>query len=95
MSDTNILNDSESVFQNPLAPVLVELIRELSSTRAVLHEAVTMLGEQERKLDRERASRLHLLKEYRAIVGGHTRGDTRQRLEPTEHPRMDERRQAA
>lgn len=76
MSDTNIVTENDTVSQNALAPVVVGLIRALSmereaheSTRVVLREAVAMMGEQDRQIDRERASRLHLLEQYRELVG--------------------------
>ena len=85
MNDTNIVNENGPVPQNPLAPVVVGLIRALSmereahdSTRVVLHQAVEMMGDQDRKLDRERASRLHLLAQYRDLLNGRTKAVERQ-----------------
>jgi hypothetical protein len=100
MSDTTIVNPNATCSHNPLASVVVGLIRALSmerdaheSTKVVLHEAVTMMGEQDRQLDRERASRLHLLAQYRELVSGRTKGDERQ----SDRDDVDivERRQAA
>lgn len=85
MSDTNIVTEDQTRRHNPLAPVVVGLIRALSlerdahdSTKVVLNEAVTMMGELDRKLDGERANRLHLLAQYRAAMSGRTNAEERQ-----------------
>ena len=74
--------------ENALAPVVVGLIRALSlereaheSTRFVLHEALALMADQDRKLDRERANRLHLLDQYRAAMSGRTNAEERQALD--------------
>jgi hypothetical protein len=84
MNDTDIVTQ----IQNPLAPVVIGLIRALSmerdahtSTRAVLHEAIALVREQDQKLDRERASRFDLLSQYRALISGRTKAEERQALD--------------
>jgi hypothetical protein len=71
------MNDTEIVTHtcNPLAPVVVGLIRSLSmeraahdSTRFVLHEAISMLHDQDRQLDRARDSARCLREQIRQTM---------------------------
>jgi hypothetical protein len=88
MNDTSILHESRNTTANPLAPVVVGLVRALSmerdaheSTRFVLHEAVNMLSEQDRQIDRERTYRLHLLEQYRVVVSDRAAAEARQAID--------------
>lgn len=87
MNDTHSIHERPTTLPNPLAPVVVGLIRSLSmerdaheSTRCVLREAIAMMANQDRKLDIERSNRLDLLAQYRAAISGRTNAEERQAI---------------
>lgn len=82
------ITQAAPVVQNPLAPVVIGLIRALriehqahDSTREVLHAAVAFAAEKDRENDRTRARYLNLLAEFRAMASGRTSAEERQQID--------------
>lgn len=64
-----------------LAPVVLELIRELRAVREAYHVAVGIIAERNARLKGLRDENIHLRAQLRAVVTGRTVADERQALD--------------
>lgn len=64
-----------------LAPVVLELIRELRAVREAYHVAVGIIAERDARLERLRAENRHVRTQLRAVLSGRTIADERLALD--------------
>lgn len=75
------MDNAPTIPRNPLAPVVVDLIRQLRAEREAKHVAVGLIAERDGEVKRVRAENIHLRAQLRAMFSGQTIADERQALE--------------